>query len=228
MCAHCSWNCSRYSCSLTRNYKIYISYICFCFYLNLHIVHFSTKRRELRHRGFWNIRHTLQHRLFQIVHLGAASSICIYTVHFSMKRRELRHEDFWNTRHTPPRHLFQNVHLSAASPIYVHIVHFSTSIQSISPRITRSFLTNTFEKDGTLRRAVCFKLCIWAMRRQYKSMQSISPRSAGNFVTKTFETHGTQRRAVCFKMGIPTLCQNFHHLLWLNRLWILFVFLCDS
>ena len=24
MCAHCSWNCSRYSCSLTRNNKIYI------------------------------------------------------------------------------------------------------------------------------------------------------------------------------------------------------------
>ena len=114
MCAHCSWNCSRYSCSLTRNYKIYILYM-YYFYLNLHIVHFPTKRRELRHEDFWNTRHTLPHRLFQIVHLSNASSIWINAVHFSTKRREFCHENFWNTRHTAPRRLFQNVHPNAAS-----------------------------------------------------------------------------------------------------------------
>ena len=97
--------------------------------------------------------------------------------------------------------------------------HQYPSIQPISPRSAESFVTKTFETDGTLCGAACLKMSILSAaspiymhtthfptkRRELRHddfwnrrhtaprrlFQPISPRSDGSFVTKTFETHGT-------------------------------------
>ena len=187
----------------------------------IHTTHFSTKRRELRHKDFWNRRHAVRRRLSQNVNLercvaniypynpfpheatGASSRRLLkQTAHSATpsvstdiptKRRELRHEDFWNTWHIAPRRLFQNVHVGRC----VTSIHPYNPFLHEAPRASPQRLLKQTARCAAPSVSKCES---WVLHRQYISIQPISPRSDGSFVTKTFETHGTQHHAVCFKM----------------------------
>ena len=183
----------------------------------------STKRRELRHEDFWNTWHTAPRRRFQNVHVER----CVTSIH---PYNPFLHE----APRASSQRLLKQTARCAAPPVSKcqswALRRQYKSIQPISPRSDGSFVTKTFETDGTQRRAVCFnpypheatgassrrllkhmahsattsvsKCAFWALRHQYTYIQPISPRSAESFVTKTFETDGTLCRAACFKMLI--------------------------
>ena len=183
----------------------------------------STKRRELRHEDFWNTWHTAPRCPFQNVHVER----CVTSIH---PYNPFLHE----APRASSQRLLKQTARCAAPPVSKceswALRRQYISIQPISPPSDGSFVTTTFETDGTQRHAVCFipypheatgassrrllkhmahsatpsvsKCACWALRHQYTSIQPISLRSTESLATKTFETDGTLIRAVCFKMWI--------------------------
>ena len=109
----------------------------------------STKRQELRHEDFWNTWHTAPRRPFQNVHVER----CVTSIH---PYNPFLHE----APRASSQRLLKQTARCAAPPVSKcqswALRRQYISIQPISPRSDGSFVTKTFETDGTQRHAVCF------------------------------------------------------------------------
>ena len=119
----------------------------------IHTTHLSTKRRELRHKDFWNRRHAVPRRLFQNVNLEC----CVANIY---PYNPFAHEATGASSRRLLKHMAHSATPSVSKCAYWALRHQYASIQPISPRSAESFATKTFETDGTLCRAACFKMWI--------------------------------------------------------------------
>ena len=119
----------------------------------IHTTHLSTKRRELRHKDFWNRRHAVPRRLFQNVNLEC----CVANIY---PYNPFAHEATGVSSRRHLKHMAHSATPSVSKCAYWALRHQYTSIQPISPQSAESFVTKTFETDGTLCRAACFKMWI--------------------------------------------------------------------